>query len=107
MEEALVEMCLAGVSARRAEDTAEALWETWVSSGWRSYSRSCFCERYIEFRQRLRGFRTMQTRGGYVMRVGAFRYAILFTCARTSSTSAADRLRCRPLEQPTAVLRRH
>jgi len=33
VEEALVEMCLAGVSVRRLEDITEALWGTRVSSG--------------------------------------------------------------------------
>jgi len=33
VEEAIVQMDLAGVSVRRVEDTAEALWGTRVSSG--------------------------------------------------------------------------
>lgn len=33
VEEALVEMCLAGVSVRRVEDITEALWDTRVSPG--------------------------------------------------------------------------
>ena len=31
MEEALIEMYLAGVSVRRVEDVTEALWGGWVS----------------------------------------------------------------------------
>jgi len=34
VQEALVEMCLAGVSVRRVEDITEALWGTRVSSGY-------------------------------------------------------------------------
>jgi len=33
VEEALIEMYLAGVSVRRVEDITEALWGTWVSPG--------------------------------------------------------------------------
>jgi len=33
VEETLIEMYLAGVSARRVEDITEALWGTWVSPG--------------------------------------------------------------------------
>jgi transposase-like protein len=33
VEEALIEMCLAGVSVRRVEDVTEALWGTRVSAG--------------------------------------------------------------------------
>jgi putative transposase len=47
VEEALVEMYLAGVSVRRVEDITEALWGTWVSSGTVSRLNQEIC-RHIE-----------------------------------------------------------
>ena len=45
VEEALIEMYLAGVSVRRVEDVTEALWGTKVSPGTRSRKRRCKASR--------------------------------------------------------------
>ena len=59
IEEALIEMYLAGVSVRRVEDITEALWGTRVSSGPPSYNRFLFLPKryyyYIRKSQELAG----------------------------------------------------
>jgi len=53
VEEALIEMYLAGVSVRRVEDVTEALWGTRVSSGTVSRLNHKIYERIDEWRNRL------------------------------------------------------
>ncbi len=52
VEEALVEMYLAGVSVRRVEDITEALWGSRVSSGTVSELNQKIYKRIEEWRQR-------------------------------------------------------
>ena len=46
MEEALIEMCLAGVSVRRVEDITEALWGSKVASA--TPVIAPVCDRFID-----------------------------------------------------------
>lgn len=52
VEEALIEMCLAGVSVRRVEDITEALWGTRVSAGTVSELNKKLYERIEQWRNR-------------------------------------------------------